>query len=138
MLASGSASRTAASSAGGAPSGVLFFRCVGDQAEGAPGLPAGEQVRAVFPAGDDAQADAVGLGQAGEGLVHPGEVGGAVAGQGEQHAGQQGADQQLAGPDTGRQQCLDPRGGPGPADDLLQPLQRDWRAHRVPPGSATA
>jgi hypothetical protein len=118
--------------------GMLFFQRGDDQAAGALGLPAGQQVRAVFPAGDDAEADAVGLGEVGEGLVHPGEVRGAVVGQGEQHAGEQGADLQLARAGAGGQHRLDRPGDPRAVDDLLKAGERDWRAHRVPPSRATA
>ena len=87
---------------------MVFLECADDQVEGALDLPVGEQMRAVFPARHHAQADPVGLGEAGQGLVHPGQVRGAVVGQGQQHADQQGAGQQLAGPDADRQHCLDP------------------------------
>ena len=69
---------------------------------------------------------------------NPGHVRGPVTGQGQQHAGEQGADQQLAGADADRQEGLDPARDVRAVDDLLQPGERDRRAHRVPPSRATA
>jgi len=44
----------------------------GDQAEGALGLPVGEQMRAVFPVREHAEPPLVVFGQAGQGLVDAG------------------------------------------------------------------
>ena len=73
--------------AGGQP--VRYVRAGGvrDQAEGALGLPVGQQVRPVLPVGGPAQPPLVVAGQAGQCLVHAGEVGGPVTGLGQAHAG---------------------------------------------------
>ena len=119
MLASSRSSQTACSGPGGQPVGCVLAEGRGDQAEGALGLPVGEQVRAVFPVRDHAQPYLVVLGQAGQRLVHPGEVGGPVIGLGQAHAGQQGADAQLPGAHAGGQHGLDPRRGAGSLFNLL-------------------
>src|ERR1019366_1817084 len=53
---------------GRAAVGVVFTQRGDDQVAGALGLPVGQQVRAVLPAGEHAEADAVGLGKVSEGL----------------------------------------------------------------------
>jgi len=117
--------------------GFVLGEGVRDQAGGALGLPAGEQVRAVFPVRDDAGPGLVLVRQRGERLVHAGQVSGPVAGLGQAHAGQQGADLQLPGAHAYGQHGLDQRRDAGPVDDFFQDAQRR-RAHRVPPGSRTA
>jgi hypothetical protein len=81
------------------------------EAEGVPGLPVGQQVRAVLPVREDAEPPLLAVGQADQGMVHPGQVGGPAVGGREHHAQQQGADGQLPGPHAGGEQALDPRRG---------------------------
>ena len=68
------------------------------QAEGVLGLPVGQQVRAVPPVRQHAEAPLLAPGQADQRLVHPGQVRGAAVGEREHHAEQQGADGQLPCP----------------------------------------
>ena len=122
--------------AGGQAVGDVFGQGAGDQAEGALGLPVGEQVRASLPVLGHAEPHLVGRGQGGQRAADPGQVRGPVTGLGQQHPGQQGADPQLAVPHPDRQQRLHPGRDAGGIDDLLERGQRD--SHRVAPSSATA
>ena len=117
--------------------GLVFFQGSGDQAEGALGLPVGEQVRAGSPLGDHAEPCLVVCGQGGQRLMEAGQVGRPVIGEDQQHAQQQGADKELAGADPDGQQYLDPGCRPGAVDDLFQHLQRG-HGRRAAPSSMTA
>jgi hypothetical protein len=119
----------------GQPVGLVLER-VRDQAEGVPGLPAGELVRPVLPVRGHAEPPLLVFGQAGERLVNAGQVRGPPVRLGQAHAGQQGADAQLPGAHSHREHGLDPRRGPGGVDDLLPCRERDHR--RPPPSSLTA
>ena len=119
------------------PAGLVLGERVGDQAEGALGLPVSQQVRAVLPVRDHAQPPLLVFGQADQGLVHAGQVGGPVIGLGQAHPGQQGAGRQLPAAHSYGQHGLDPRRGAGGAGDLLEHRQRDHGC-RAAPSSCTA
>ena len=64
--------------AGRQPVWLVFGERVRHECEGVPGLPAGQQVRAVLPVREHPRPDLVVCGQAGQRLVHAGQVGGPV------------------------------------------------------------
>ena len=69
------------------PVGLVLGQRPGGKAEGVPGLPAGQQVRAAFPVREDAEPSLVVFGQADQGLADAGQVGGPPVGLGQAHAG---------------------------------------------------